>query len=175
MSSTFDFVEGASSHPVIATVNNCKNLSILYYNARSILSKHIEFRLAVEGNKPDIVCIVETWLSSDILDSEVCLPGYQLHRRDRNRHGGGILVYVQNSYVSCLLCTPDNLELLTLSISSGTKKICLSLLYRPPNSHSDLFQDLFLYLQSLDTAQFSNYFLLGDFNVNLCNINHPLY
>ena len=169
------FVEGASSHSLLATVNNCNNLKILYYNARSILPKHDELRLVVEVHNPDIVCIVETWLSPDILDSEISLSGYQVHRRDRNRHGGGILVYVRDHYVSSLLPTPDNLELLTLSISSGINRVCLSLLYRPPNSPSDLFQDLFLYLQGLDTTHFSNYILLGDFNVNFCNPKHPLY
>ena len=126
-------------------------------------------------NNPDIVCIVETWLSSEILDSEVALPGYQVHRLDRNRHGGGIPVYVRDSFVSNLLSSPDNLELLTLSIANDINKVCLSLFYRPPHSSSDVFQDLFLYLQSFDTSQFSNYILLGDFNVNFCNINHPLY
>ena len=105
------------------------------------------------ANNPDIICIVETWLSSDILDSEVTLPGYQVHRLDRNRHGGGILVYVKDSFVSNSLSSPDNLELLTLSIANDINKVCLSLFYRPPHSPSDVFQDLFLYLQSFDTSQ----------------------
>ena len=118
---------GVSSHPSLTTVNNSNNLSILYYNARSILPKHDELRLIVEVNNPDIICIVETWLSSEILDSEVALPGYQVHRLDRNRHGGGILVYVRDSFVSNLLSSPDNLELLTLSIANDINKVCLSL------------------------------------------------
>ena len=44
--------------------------------------------------QPHIVCIVETWLSSDISDVELFLTGYQLFRFDRNQHGGGILMYV---------------------------------------------------------------------------------
>ena len=38
---------------------------------------------------PDIVCIVESWLCSDISVSEISVPGYQIIRLDRNRHGGG--------------------------------------------------------------------------------------
>jgi len=41
--------------------------------------------------KPDIVCIVETWLGSDVLDSEICIPDYELTRLDRDRHGGGVI------------------------------------------------------------------------------------
>ena len=118
---------GVSSHPSLTTVNNSNNLSILYYNARSILPKHDELCLVVDVNNPDIICIVETWLSSEILDSEVTLPGYQVHRLERNRHGGGILVYVRDSFVSNLLSSPDNLELLTLSIANDINKVCLSL------------------------------------------------
>ena len=40
-------------------------------------------------------CIVETWLDSDISDAEVYISGYRVFRHDRNRHGGGVLVYVK--------------------------------------------------------------------------------
>ena len=48
------YVAGVSSHPSLTTVNNSNNLSILYYNARSILPKHDKLRLVVEVNNPDI-------------------------------------------------------------------------------------------------------------------------
>ena len=32
-----------------------------------------------------------------------------------------------------------------------------------------------MYLQSLNTGQFCNYILIGDFNVNFCNENHSYY
>ena len=48
-----------------------------------------------EATKPDIVCIVETWLDNTIADNELSLPNFQLFRRDCNRHGGGIALYVQ--------------------------------------------------------------------------------
>ena len=46
---------------------------------------------------PDIVCIVESWLCSDISVSEISVPGYQIIRLDRNRHGGGVLFYLKMS------------------------------------------------------------------------------
>ena len=139
------------------------------------MPKHDELCVVVEANNPDIVCIVETWLSTDILDSEVHLPVYHVHRLDRNRHSGGILVFVRDNFVTKLYPSPNNLELLTLSVCNGNNKVCISLFYRPPNSPSEVLENLFLYLQSFDTSQFSNYILLGDFNVNFCNTNHPSY
>ena len=68
-------------------------LSIMYFNARSVLSKLDDLRLMCTLEKPDVVCIVETWLCSDITNNEIAIPEYTVHRLDRNRHGGGILIY----------------------------------------------------------------------------------
>ncbi len=40
---------------------------------------------------------------------------------------------------------------------------------------TQVFEDLFLYLQSLNISQFCNYILLGDYNINFCNQTHPFY
>ena len=45
-----------------------KQLTALYYNARSILPKLDELRVRVLFQKLDIICIVETWLSEDVTD-----------------------------------------------------------------------------------------------------------
>ena len=33
---------------------------------------------------------VESWLSNDIQNSELCISGYDIVPLDRNRHGGGV-------------------------------------------------------------------------------------
>ena len=49
------------------------NLIVLYYNARS-LSPKIDYLIAnCEIHKPDIICITESWLSSDILNCEIAI------------------------------------------------------------------------------------------------------
>ena len=70
-----------------------KQLTVLYYNARSILPKLDELQANVLLQKPDIICIIETWLSEDVMDDELLLPDYQIHQLDCNRHGGGIALY----------------------------------------------------------------------------------
>ena len=52
---------------------------------------------------PDIICIVETWLDNDVSDNELFLSNYRLFRLDRNRHGGGIAIYVCTSLTCNLL------------------------------------------------------------------------
>jgi len=156
-----------------------KEINVIYYNARSLLSKLDELRAISETTKPDIICIVETWLDNEITDNEVCLVNYQLFRLDRNRHGGGIAIYVR----SLLLCDvllqggPFGLEFLSLSIMSQpiSGKFCLCLFYRPPSSPVFIFDNLCTTLQMVNPARFRGFVLLGDFNVNFCNKDHHLF
>ena len=90
--------------------------------------------------KPDVVCLVESWLCDDISDNEIKIPGYQLHRFDRNRHGGGVLMYASEQLiVNPLPLCGSNLELLPLSVELLDQCICIS---RPPSSHIDIFDSL---------------------------------
>ena len=112
-------LEGVSSQSFNSTVHFSNQLCILYYNARSLYPKLDELRAQLLIQKPHLICIVETWLSDDIADNELALHDYQIHRLDRNRHGGGVALYVHIS-LSCkvlLQSGPPNLEFLSLSVS----------------------------------------------------------
>ena len=74
-------------------------MRVLYYNARSLLPKIDDLLLSVEALNPHIVCVVESWLSDDVDDNEINIPGFQLFRSDRYRHGGGVLMYVSSIFV----------------------------------------------------------------------------
>ena len=52
-----------------------KVFKILYFNARSILPKLDELKIITENSNPDVVCITETWLSQEISDGEMSIPG----------------------------------------------------------------------------------------------------
>ena len=67
------------------TCSFCKvgELSILYFNARSLLPKIDELRALVQ---PYVICIVETWLDESIQDVELSVKNYTLVRLDRYRH-----------------------------------------------------------------------------------------
>ena len=64
---------------------------MLYYNARSTVNKIDELTATSHLYTPDIV---ETWLDKGIANCEVDIPNFTLTRLDRNRHGGGIALYV---------------------------------------------------------------------------------
>ena len=120
--------------------------------------------------------LVETWLSDDVLDSEVAIHNYySLIRLDRNRHGGGVAIYVHNCVLySIVLSGAAELELIIVSRCKPGFKLCLGVFYRPPSSHSSIFDNLCETLLSVDQTHFSNFVLLGDFNANFCE-TPPLY
>ena len=83
------------------------NFSVLYFNARSLLPKIDELRLVCAVTRPDVVCVVESWLNDDIDDSELVSSDFYIIRLDRNRHGGGIVFFIKSYlYSEVLLKSP---------------------------------------------------------------------
>ena len=173
------YVEGESSHSVpVPGQPSSNNFSILYFNARSISPKLDDLRAVVAAQNPSIICIVESWLSEDISDLEMSIENYHLTRLDRNRHGGGVLIYIHTSLTwEVLLRGANDLEFLSLSLtSSGSlSKHCVSVLYRPPSSPVSFFDNLCTTLQFLSPHRFSSFVLVGDFNINFFNKDHPYF
>ena len=103
--------------------SNQNFLTILYYNAIGLFPKIDELTALCTLHNPGIVCVVETWLSSDMADSELSIPNYQVICLDRNHHGGGVLCITRLShvfmfvvfvivYVYCVACSPSLLSFL---------------------------------------------------------------
>ena len=74
-------------------------------------------QLAVELSDFDIIALSETFLDDSINDDDLHLPGfYNPFRRDRNRHGGGVCIYVKTTlYVErCLELEHSSMECIWL-------------------------------------------------------------
>ncbi len=72
--------------------------SILLTNLRSVNNKIDEVSAKVKDLSPDIAVFTETWLDSTYPDSSLNIDGYTVCRKDRNRHGGGIMCYISDVY-----------------------------------------------------------------------------
>ena len=69
-------------------------------NARSIINKKKELNIMVDGIKPHIIGITESWVNNDITYAELGLEGYVMFRKDRiiiGRRGGGVLLYIKET------------------------------------------------------------------------------
>ena len=154
------------------------DFSVLYFNARSLLPKIDEFRALSLFHKPHLICIVESWLDNQILNCELSIDNYDIVRLDRNRQGGGVLIFVTRTLsYNILFSGSPELELIVISINSSLlSPITVGLFYRPPNTPVSIFDTL---LNSIclhvGVSLLSNFVLLGDFNVNYLNSLCPSY
>ncbi len=81
-----------------------------------------ELRIFTNKTFFDVLCINETRLDQTIKNSEVEIHGYDLVRHDRNRHGGGVAIYIRDiiPYSERNSLIPDNIEAICLEIKSLT-------------------------------------------------------
>ena len=86
-------------------------------------------------------------------------------------------IYIHNNLTTELITKGAySLEFLAVSVSNGISKyFCISLFYRPPSSPVHVMDSLFTTLETLNISSFSNFVLIGDFNINLHNPSCFLY
>ena len=68
-------------------------------NTRSRLAHLDEVCLIAKETKAACICITETWLDDTVSDQEVHLLSYCKQRNDRNRHGGGVCIFIHEDYL----------------------------------------------------------------------------
>ena len=145
---------------------------------RSLYPKLDELHLYCALEKPDIVCISETWLCEDITLLECSIQGYHCVRHDRHRRGGGVAMYISDSLESQVILSGDNgLELLLVSVhytNKPTHKVCVGVWYRPPHDH-EAVDNLYFLLESLDIRILSNFIIIGDFNIDFLHPEHRIF
>ena len=112
-------------------------MRIASLNVNSLL-KHIdEIRIMLSNHVFDIFAINESKNDSFIPDFEVNISGYKIIRKDRNRNGGGVVIYIREN-----ICFHDRndlvsekLEIICIEIERPHCKPFLILAwYRPPSS-----------------------------------------
>ena len=122
----------SSSHSSQMIVPKINSLRILSFNARSLLPK-IYLPRALCLNEPyDILIVTETWLSLDILNSEIRIPGFDIARKDRHQHGG-VALYIRDTipYSRLEIYQPD-LVLIICECHIGNHLQTIASFYRPP-------------------------------------------
>ena len=133
------------------------------------LGKHIDELKALMVNKPlDILAINESKLDQNDSNNSMVLSGYILERRDRDKQGGGVCVYLRNSinYKRRLDLEDNDLEMIVLEITKpNSEPFLISTWYRPPKSSLQLFEKFEFFLKKID-GKFKEIYILGDLNCN---------
>ena len=154
-------------------------ISICHMNARSIIakgnqigvSKFDEIRSFVLFHNFSIFAVTETWLDVQISDDTLLIPGYStIYRRDRNRHGGGVCVYISDQFSATRVVNiePADAEVMCVEFKLYGIKSIVCICYKPPN------HDTIDFLTSIQTVldksnDYGAIMFIGDFN---CKHSH---
>ena len=70
------------------------DLHIIHINIYQILNRKQQLIEYLHDNKIDIACINETKLDQH---KSLSIPNYNILRKDRNTHGGGVAIFIRKS------------------------------------------------------------------------------
>lgn len=137
----------------------------------------------MHDKKIDVLSICETWLTPDLDDSCVTIPGYLLIRNDRGLESSKKRVYIQGGgvafYIRCdlnfkiLLDSQikeiDETEFIIVELSTANnERFLFSVVYRRPQGH--VLAEFFLKLLQF-MPLYNNIVIMGDLNSNLLDPN----
>ena len=152
----------------LANTNDFKLASL---NVRSLFPKVDEVATFVKTFNFSVFIVNESWLDESISDNDIQIPGYDVIRRDRNRQGGGVCIYIMsNLKYSILQGYGIDIESAWICIDIYSKKIVVGTVYRPPSANKFYDDSILNELEKL-TAMNENVILLGDLNVDCLKSN----
>ena len=162
-----DFNESVFNDKMCKSIaNNKTGLKVGCLNVRSLYPKLEELTTFITTNHFDIFAINESWLDSSFTDKNVEIEGYSIYRKDRNRHGGGVCIYVK-FHLECKPIDDNNVDIesLWLTLKINGKEFIIGTVYRPPNvsiMYNEQILDEVERLKNLNDS----IILLGDLNYN---------
>ena len=178
-----DSLESPPASPPRSSIHKSSKLKIMTMNCRGIksLRKRAELYATLDRENPDILLGTESHLDSSVYNAEVFPEdtGYNIIRKDRNKHGGGVFI----AYKDYLTVTHiPEIGKTTESVFAKVKVqkdqfMYVGCVYRPPDTkehtllatHEDL-------RQLLGKERLPHVVLGGDFNAPSCNweyLNYP--
>ncbi|RNA11172.1 reverse transcriptase [Brachionus plicatilis] len=136
-------------------------LKVFRLNINSILGNIFEMNEILNSRMFDIVCFSEFKLDQTIPKS-----------LDRNRHGGGLLVFIKNSLKVTRTFLHDATELVYFQLKLHDQCLNFVYCYRSPKSNETQFlDDTEDFIQSLNLND--PLFVFGDLNLN-CDVSKKL-
>lgn len=144
----------------------------LYMNCHSLKSVNRErnklamFKSLVYTNEFDFIILTETWLDASIHDAEILPQNYNIFRRDRHNHGGGVFLAVKQKFMTQNIDIPDsNSEILAVEVKqSNNRRMAFLVCYRPPDTSIEDFSLNFNNAVDLLSSKYKHLCIIGDFN-----------
>ena len=122
----------------------------------------------VGEEEPAVICLVETHLDED---EQIELPGYELHRRDRNKDGGGCLIAYKLSMKTLVTKLPrQETESVWIRVGNDVGGVKIGVAYFPQEYSSQIeIQRVYDNLEEIvrDEKDNESVLICGDFNAKI--------
>ena len=141
-------------------------------NIFSLMPHLDELRVFISDNKPHIIGITETKIDSTIQNSDVEIDDYVIERNDRDKHGGGVALYIHKSINYREDLQNTNVESISIQVKVGNyKPFLVTSIYRPPGKTVNHFNDIDA-LFSIIEAEEKESIYLGDTNCDMLDLTN---
>ncbi|XP_057316787.1 uncharacterized protein LOC130657807 [Hydractinia symbiolongicarpus] len=158
-------------------LTNKKGFKMGHLNVNGLRSKLDYIKVFLHEHKLDILALNETKIDSHVTNADITIPGYNIFCCDRNKHGGGVVIYAIDTLPTKKLShlSKDSIESIWIEvILKKSFPIFLCSIYRPPAKGKDLVmvERLSRYIKDClkNLPKNPEVFILGDLN---CNFNKP--
>ena len=156
------------SHLKSLRVKNPNRVIIAHLNINSISSKFDQLSYQIRDTV-DILVVGETKLDDSFPHNQFKISGFsQPYRLDRNRNGGGVMIFVREELPSKKLLKhtfPNDIEALVVEINLRKTKFLLLGGYRPPSQSQNYFFDSITNALDVYAGIYDKFLLAGDFNL----------
>ena len=153
----------------VASVSKARGFKIMSLNIYTLLKHLDELRILVDQEMPHVIGINETKIDSSISDTDIQIEGYRVVRRDRNKWGGGVALFIHESISNYCIRSDlmdNNLESLSIQIKQGNfKPFIITSVYLPDVS-VDVFREVESLVRLLDKENKES-IIIGDTNCDL--------
>ena len=123
-------------------LQNVNKLIIGNLNINSLPAKFDQLKFLLQ-DKIDILVLTETKLDASFPSNQFLIDGFsQPYRHDRNRNGGGVMIYIREGIPSKVLTQhnfPDDIEGIYLEINLRKTKWLLLGTYHPPSQNDTYY------------------------------------
>ena len=155
-----------------------KNCKIAHININSLAGfKFAEVQMWLSSALFDLLIITETKLDETFPNSQFVIQGFHLLRKDRNMHGGGVIMYIRNGIIfqrmKHLETNCIGIESIAVKFKLGRSWLTIIGIYRPPSLLKTQWKSEISNLVEASSCNGQSVFILGDFNCDLLQPEKP--
>ena len=149
-----------------------KNLEIGHININSVAGfKFFELKSLILKSLFDIIVISECKVDHSFPDSHFYIKGFRLYRKDRDRFGGGVFIYVRRGLIVTRIHDLEGHEVESVSLcvqtSRRAKNVLVIGMYRPPGLLKATWEHEINNILLRSTQRYESIMLIGDLNCDL--------